>query len=489
MILRAIFFTALAFAPRNASCAWARIEIAAVHGRIDALIPTTIKGKPALAFAEQGGSVNFLTWTGNSWATESVPVPFRARLSLAIGGSQSMGWPHIYVGAHADQRVLQLRREATGWNMTPVAVPGVGTAGIAATISRADGRPLIVINRYHQARNPATGSLYMDQNHLILYECGVGPEDWNCREVAETKAGPFLVNPVGERRFDLIIGLSNVLKREPSGTWSKIGSYQAVVDAAASPWQAGVLYTTRFETRYSDDFVRATGEFMPKLPVNFISVSPGRLHPDRVERVYRSAEDRHIYEAERSSGGWRMTDLGKTRGVPWHIETAALRPDKKERLYVAEMTGGGRIVEYTYFDRATIVAVAPLIIETEGGVPGLEAGRILAQAFRSELAAYEHLKIVESESADAVEAERDLQLRRCAEADCIKRLGRMMKAEAVITGTLSRSGGSLHLILNAHHGGRKQPTVTVKMDIPDEDGIFPALRTAARDVAQRWPQD
>lgn len=474
--------------PRPSAAAWSNIPVVNFPDRVSSMTFGKVAGIPTLMLASRG-VVHMVSWNGTDWRKSSLPLPSRGKTSIAYIPGRNDGIYRLYAGIHNDSNVYEFSPGASGWTTKSIPLSGIGSDELRAAISAVDGRERIYVNRMY--KGPALtndGTCGHTALHHKLWELSWRGNDFETELISEPCGGPFEVNPRGERDFDVIVGLFRTLVRRNTGGWENIGRYSGFRYMSASQAHNNVVFTDA-RTTFSEDFLKQT--HMPLRAngtigvANIISLAPGRARDDGRERVYEGGEDHRVYELEAKDDGWTAEVVGAGPGVPWRLLPADLRGEGRDRIYAAHDRA---LVEYAYFPEALPVAVLGFNLVTANSEASAGGERAISAFFRAELGRYGHLDVLETDDIEKILDERDFQFSQCKDAACLAKVGVLLKARAVVTGTLKKQDRGIVVNLRVVDSTSQRLILELHRPAKNELEILSTIRILAEETASRWPR-
>lgn len=412
------------------------------------------------------------------------------KIPMSILAGRNDGINRLYIALPAGVR--ELTPAAGRWKIDSIAVEGVGTDGMQAARSRVDGRNHLYINRDFTPPTPPGDYGCISYKSQKMFDCE-WHDKWTCRKISEPCAGAFIVNPPGNRDYDVLIGTGKILTRAKGGEWSQIGKHFSSGYLIPTPHAANTFYSASGLTRFQSDFKSALQGHQRSLAGNPVSAVYAQVEPKSKLRGFIGADDWHIYESHENG---EMTDLGKARGVPWHLLSGDLRGTGFQHLYVTEERGGSfdgvgtTISEYTYYRTKNVAAVLRFDVagKADSASPSM-GGSILGDLLRSELLSFGHLDLIEMYHADQVRREREIQSASCADDACLARVGTLLQAQAVIKGSIEPEDSGYKVTVRVISVSNGRQLLRFARMAKTETDIFDTVRMLARSCALDWPHD
>lgn len=407
---------------------------------------------------------------------------------MAISKRRNDDVPRLYLGFPGE--LVEYTPQDGAWTVAASTLPGVDTDAMQVAVSNIDGGVRIYINRdFPGPPSPGFGCISFKNSRL--YECSWGGA-WECRAISDPCGGPFAVNIRGAKNRDVLLGTGKILSRGKEEDWLNVGEFFTTRYIAASADLDRSFYGPRGLVAFDTDFSRKTSHRFPPVPGELVSIAQARTAAGGPARVFVGSDDWHIYEVLNPTGVVVMSDLGKSRGVPWYLLAGDLRGTGIEHLYVSEERGntfngsGTTISEYSYYEAKTRLAV--IGFEVSPG-SGSVAGSVLGNLLRTEMMKFGHLDLVETENIDKITAERDFQASRCLDDECLARIGVLLHAQALMMGSVEPRDGGFRVKVKVVNAKTGRTLMEFFRKIQSETGIPRAIVTLARLCALAWPHD
>lgn len=474
----------------SAHAAWARIPVAELKHGFSSVDFANLGGTRTLIVSSHLGALETFQWRRNGWLRSRHILPFEAWVMAVLPGSARAS-DRLLLGAGNRRELLMLAPARAGWHSVEIELPGEGTTAVSASLSRIDGAPCIVVARKFPGRR--TSAITRDIR-IGLYECREAGKTWACKEILRQASSPFILNPPWKLSTDVILGEDSVLVQS-SGAWRALGERQSLWGIVApSRNRELVVYSSDTEYVFNADFSRVERRAVPPVSTTMWSVAVGDLHGDGKERVYRSGINSHLYEFSLDRGSWSVVDLGVGRARPAFMAAGDVRGGGRDRLYVIEQENNSEFVpatllELSFYSRVSTAAVFNFEYHDPTATPERKRSleTVLGNAFRSELAGFGHIAVVDEESLDRAIAERQLQSTFCRDEACLRAVGHTAAAQTSITGRVQRTAQGFIVSVRVLDNLTGLLTFRrIRRGIPEER-VLENVKTLAWEIGRVWP--
>jgi hypothetical protein len=465
----------------DVQAAWARIVVAHFSERISDVDHGRLSDHETIALTGTSNNLYLLDWKDRKWDVSMFQELCHGAVAILPGRNDKVG--RIYCSSVGAPDLIEITPTAKGLEKRLISLPGEGSGVFAKHSFTTTGKSArLIVSRVFSGPTELKGRCSEPRHNYKLYECAWG-SDWTCSPIGPACWGrTLLLNPPGKRDFDVLIGSHGIWEKHQGENWSYVGIADDWGFLEASHAEENTFYSGTGSSVYRDDYLKIDRRSFTRPPTR-ISGAVARMRPDGKERVYMGADDRHLYENERSEAGWTATDIGRTAGVPNRLFAGAIRGDGRTRLYLIEDdSSSSDLVEYTYYKEKSRVAIHDFAVS---GDPA--GGTILGSMLRAELSAFGHLEILETKDIDSILAERDFQASRCSDDACIAKIGKLAKAAASITGSLVKGAEETAIELRVVDTKTGRRLFTLQRRVPSNGNILPVVKELANQCAANWP--
>lgn len=409
---------------------------------------------------------------------------------LELADGRNDGVVRLYLGL--PEELAEYTPGPGSWAMVKIPLPGNESDYLSAAKSNLDRKTHLFISRNSPVQTPA-GSKCTSFKTTKIYEC-VDSGELECRSIAAPCPGMFVVNIPGTRGIDVLLGAHYLLTRGKNDGWASRGEFHRSRYLVPSRRFERTVYGDGGMTEFSPDFSGQTTRGFGVAGGEVVSGGEGVVEPKGRTRVFVGSDDWHVYEVVNPAGEPKLEDIGKAAGVPWFILSGDIRGTGFEHLYVTEEGGntfeggGSRISEYTYYKTKSSVAVVGF--EVRGNSPGGGSevgGAVLGNLLRKEMLKFGHLELVETDNVDKVLAEREFQAAQCRDAACLSRIGSLLHAQAVLSGSVEPAADGFRVGLRALDVRGERVIFSLSRPAQTVDDIPDAIVELAKASALAWP--
>lgn len=483
---------ALLFAPMPGHAAWARVPVVQLKHHFSSLDFADISGTRTIVVSSHLGALETIQWNQGAWLSAGRLLPFeKTRVWATLEGDPGKS-DRLFLASAARPEILQWTLGPRGQTSVAIELPGYGTDSLSAWRSINDGSAHIFVTR--EFKGIRTSSI-SQEIRIKPYECQEGGKGWSCAEIQGECSGPFILNPPWGVKTDTLLGCGAVLLRS-SGTWKAVGKGQSFWGIVApSNQRERIVYSNEVDYAFGPGFRYVERRDIPPIGTRIRSIAIGDIRGDGKERVYRGATNGHVYEFTFDKGTWTVSDMGSSPGSPALMSIGDLRGDGKERLYVLEQEGSdftpSKLMELAFYPTVSTAVVFDFHLSDSTSTPerrrNLET--VLGNVFRSELASFGHIAVLDQDSADKAAAERKFQSSQCGDEACLLRIGRTAAARSSLVGTVAKTQDGYGVTVRMFDNETGRLAFRRNRLRLAEDEVLAAMKTMAWEVGRNWPTE
>lgn len=477
-----------------------------------------LAGKPVLLACADKGFVRAVSWSDEGWKYDLLETGDMRPTVVAIARLREDKFHRLYVGSHQSKspHLLELTLWPSGRSSSrKLPFSGKGIIALSPGWYEALNRPGMVVKLFTQHDAPLLGGCG-ETGRFEMKICYSQATRFRCETVGKSCGSEVGFNPWGvDGSGDVIIDERFWVRHKNSADWEAgkplIPFRRNIVFSGEHGRvlvDMGEIELTRFNSTVEGKRVELRGIAARKnfeilfaahstikgpstdeVIGAFRSMAVGRVGLDNEERMY-ACDSRNVYEFERRPEGWKISQTLRFEGRPDRLHIGDLRGEGFNRLYVVERADFNltRLFELTRFPSPVVIASMDFDVDLGKDLPEFtDAGAVLGDVYRSMLAEWDHVKLVDPEQIQRVIDERKLQSFLCRKQGCARELGKLLKVQAVFENRLTKTSEGLLLesvFVNVATDKRGPVMRHVGWEKKD---VYKALGVVGRHLLSNWP--